>query len=192
MTNVNIQVCRNSNGKGAIFLIGCLQLPIRTKQHQRRTTFLQQPHNRICEIVLLRGSLRQARLGIVWDCSPSWPRAPPLSPQVRRVGWWVSPPPSSRWYKNDLPRDPGPSSSLLLPGRMADSPSLNKAVLPHPTHVLCLDSSTWNARTKIWKHHLRITILRCSHLSIPTSLRWQARATKPHCWLRWGLNELFA
>jgi hypothetical protein len=49
---------------------------------------------------------------------------------------------------------------LLLPspGRAGDSPSLNKAILPRPMHMFCLDSSTQNARTKIfWKHRLPIT-----------------------------------
>jgi hypothetical protein len=42
---------------------------------------------------------------------------------------------------------------------MGDSSSLNKALLPHPMHVFCLESSIWNSRTKIfWKHHFPITI----------------------------------
>jgi hypothetical protein len=34
---------------------------------------------------------------------------------------------------------PSSSSSLSSPGRTDDSPSLNKAILPHPIHVFCLD-----------------------------------------------------
>jgi hypothetical protein len=40
--------------------------------------------------------------------------------------------------------------SLSSPDRIDDSPFLNKAILPHPIHVLCLDFSIWNARTKIF------------------------------------------
>jgi hypothetical protein len=51
-------------------------------------------------------------------------------------------------------------SSPPSPGRIGDSPSLNKAILYHPIHVFCLDYSTRNARTKIlWKQHLRITFV---------------------------------
>jgi hypothetical protein len=45
---------------------------------------------------------------------------------------------------------PPSSSSLSLPGRMSDSPFLNKAILFHPIHMLCLDSSIWSTKTKIF------------------------------------------
>jgi hypothetical protein len=60
-------------------------------------------------------------------------------------------------YKNDLPRDPSPSSSLSSPGRTGDSPFLNKAILPHTIHIFCLDSSIWSRRTKIFWKWLLIT-----------------------------------
>jgi hypothetical protein len=104
--------------------------------------------------------MRQGRLGIVGDCSLSWLKSSSPLPTVRGARWWPtrSPPPSSTWYKNDPPKDPSPSSSFPSPGRMDDSLSLNEIILPHRVHVLCLDSSTQNARAKIfWKHGLPIT-----------------------------------
>jgi hypothetical protein len=51
---------------------------------------------------------------------------------VRGSRWWhnVSPPPHSRWYKNNLPRDPGPLP-LLLP-----FPHLEEWVTPIPSVML--------------------------------------------------------
>jgi hypothetical protein len=40
----------------------------------------------------------------------------------------------SRWYKNDIPRNPSPPSSLFPPARIGDS--LHKATLPYPIQVL--------------------------------------------------------
>jgi hypothetical protein len=45
---------------------------------------------------------------------------------------------------------PPSSSSLFPPGRTGDSPFLNKAILPHPIHMLYLDSSIWNTKTRIF------------------------------------------
>jgi hypothetical protein len=45
---------------------------------------------------------------------------------------------------------PAPTMPLSSPGRMGDSPSLNKAFLPHPIHVLCLDFSIWSTKIKIF------------------------------------------
>jgi hypothetical protein len=58
---------------------------------------------------------------------------------VRGARWWhiVSPPPSSRWYKNYLRGDPGPSSLPSL-GRMVSHsfPQYSYSTLPHPCVLL--------------------------------------------------------
>jgi hypothetical protein len=80
--NVTVHVPRDNKRKGAIFLIGST-----TPCHLKATTEdghpFQQPQRRIFGILSLRGSLRQARLGIVWDCSPSRLKDSSPSPQVR-------------------------------------------------------------------------------------------------------------
>jgi hypothetical protein len=38
---------------------------------------------------------------------------------------------------------------FFFPGRVGDSPVLNKALLLHSIHMLCLDFSIWGTQTKI-------------------------------------------
>jgi hypothetical protein len=68
ITNVTVQVPRDSNRKGAIFLIGRVYSPLSAQSSYPPP---QQPQKIIFGILTLRGSLRQARLGLVWDCSLS-------------------------------------------------------------------------------------------------------------------------
>jgi hypothetical protein len=68
----NVQVPRDSDRKRATFLIDRVYSPFSAQSsYQRWTTPLQQPPKRIFGILSLKGSLREACLGIVWDCSPS-------------------------------------------------------------------------------------------------------------------------
>jgi hypothetical protein len=47
-----------------------------------------------------------------------------------------------------VPTVPSSSASLSSPGRTSESPSLNKAILPHSIHVLCLDFYTWSTKSQ--------------------------------------------
>jgi hypothetical protein len=53
-------------------------------------------------------------------------------------------------HTSPAPTVPSASSSLSSPGGTGDSPFLNKAILPHPIHVLCLDFSIWSTKTGIF------------------------------------------
>jgi hypothetical protein len=54
------------------------------------------------------------------------------------------------WQTPPTPTVPSAFSSLSSPGRTGDSLFLNKAILPHPIHVLCLDFSIWSTKTRIF------------------------------------------
>jgi hypothetical protein len=125
----------------------------------------------------LRGSLRQARsrkglgfMQVAWGWGQAmlaWletTHAPPHSFSVRweppgpalpwcSVGFkatWKRKVHSLCWRTPPAPTMPPSSSSLFPPGRTDDSPFLNKAILPHLIHMLCLDFSIWHTKTRIF------------------------------------------
>jgi hypothetical protein len=71
-TNITVQVPRDSNRKGAIFLIGRVYSPLSAQSSYQK---MDHPPPAISKKnfwnIVPQGSLRQARLGIVWDCYPS-------------------------------------------------------------------------------------------------------------------------
>jgi hypothetical protein len=54
------------------------------------------------------------------------------------------------WWTPPVPTVPSAFSSLSSLGRTGDSPFLNKAMLLHPIHMLCLDFSIWSTKTRIF------------------------------------------
>jgi hypothetical protein len=109
-------------------------------------------------------ALRQARLGIIWDGSPCWLKGSSPSPQVREAGDDIR---SSHLQvqggiKMTYQETSPPPQPFFFPFHTWQNqwlPSLNKAILPHPIHVLCLDSSIWRTKTKVyWEQWLLLII----------------------------------
>jgi hypothetical protein len=74
---------------------------------------------------------------------------PPMS-SVGFIGAWEIKAHSLCWWTPPGPTVPSASSSLSSPDGTGDSPFLNKAILSHLIHVLCLGFSIWSTKSRIF------------------------------------------
>jgi hypothetical protein len=74
---------------------------------------------------------------------------------------------------------------------MGDSPFLNKAILPHPIHVLCLDFSIWSTIQDLLITDCTSAVntgpeqglIKCGHTGLPSARGSQMDSSSSYAWI---------